>query len=254
MNVYILTDLEGVASFKDDTRGNARFYLKARALLTEEVNAAVRGCLQAGATEVVVWDGHGPGGVNPESLHEEAKLILGSEEPPNLALDRGWDALMFIGQHAMSLTPKGNLAHSYSSRVVREMRLNGCPIGEFGIRSYLAGCFGVPVVLLTGDEAACAEARALVPGIETVAVKEGLSLNCALSLSPGRARALIEAAASRALTGANVIQPLRLTPPFELTIEYVSPEVAQGAHRHGWERLGETTFRNVTDDFLEVAM
>jgi len=155
LRVYILTDLEGVAgvaSFRNDTHGDARFYTKARALLTEEVNAAVRGCLSAGATEVVVWDGHGPGGVNPESLHEEAKLILGSDEPPNLALDRGFDALMFIGQHAMSLTPKGNLAHSYSSRVIREMRLNGQPIGEFGIRSYLAGYFGIPVVLLTGTK------------------------------------------------------------------------------------------------------
>lgn len=256
MRVYILTDLEGVAgvaSFRDDTYADARFYREARRLLTEEVNAAVRGCLAAGATEVVVWDGHGPGGINPEGFHEEAKLLFGSDKPLHLGLDRGFDAAMFIGQHAMSGTPKGNLAHSYSSRTVHEMTLNGTPIGEFGIRTYLAGHFGVPVVLLSGDKAACEEAKHLLPEVKTVAVKEGLSLNCALSLSPKKAREIIQRGVQEALENRAKVEPLELDPPYEFTIEYLSAEEAQGAAGRGWERLSMTKVRKVTNDYLEIA-
>lgn len=256
MRVYILTDLEGVAgvaSFRNDTYADARFYREARRLLTEEVNAAVRGCLEAGAAEIVVWDGHGPGGVNPEGLHEEAQLLFGSDEPPQLGLDRGFDAAMFIGQHAMSGTPKGNLAHSYSSRTVREMTLNGTPIGEVGVRTYLAGHFGVPVVLLSGDRAACEEAKGLLPEIETVAVKEGISLNCALSLSPKKAREMIQQGVREALGNRAKVAPLKLEPPYEFTVEYLSAEAADRAAGGGWERLSATKVRKVSDDYLEIA-
>ena len=258
MRVYILTDIEGaagVASFQDDSYADGRFYLKARSLLTQEVNAAVDGALAAGATEVVVLDGHGSGAINPEELHEEAKLIHGRGPfPKGMLLDRGFDAMMFVGQHAMNNVPDGNLCHTYSSREIDEMRLNGVPIGEFGLRTYLAGYYGVPVVMLTGDEAACREARELVPAIVTVAVKEGLSRTRALSLSPAKARALIRQGAVRALSLRSEIKPVPPPPPpYRLEVRYLRAESAEKSEKAGARRVDDVTVAYESDDFLDIA-
>lgn len=256
MRVYILTDIEGaagVASFTNDTYEDGRFYLKARSLLTQEVNAAVDGALEAGATEVVVWDGHGPGAVNPEELHEEAKLLHGRGSPPKLLLDRGFDAMMFVGQHSMNNVPDGNLAHTYSSRDIDEMRLNAVPIGEFGLRTYLAGFYGIPVVMLTGDEAACREARALVPNIVTVAVKEGITREIALSVSPAKARALIRAGAVEALKRRAQIAPVPPPPPpYRLEIRYLRAESADRHAKSGARRVDLTTVAIESDNFVDI--
>ncbi len=256
MRVYILTDIEGsagVASFIDDSYADGRFHMKARSLLTQEVNAAVDGALEAGATEIVVWDGHGPGAINPEELHEEAKLLHGRGRPQNLLLDRGFDALMFVGQHAMNNVPDGNLAHTYSSRDIDEMRLNGVPIGEFGLRTYLAGHFDIPVVMLTGDEAACREARAMVPNIVTVAVKEGISRTLALTLSPAKARAMIREGAFEALTHRDRVKPIPPPPPpYRLEIRYLRAESAERSANGGARRVDLTTVAYESDDFLDI--
>ena len=104
MKVYIMTDIEGVAGVSEWAHGNPAgvYYERSKRLLTLEVNAAVEGALEAGATEILVWDGHGPGGLDPELLHPEAWLLQGKECPKGWGLDETFDAMFFVGQHAMS--------------------------------------------------------------------------------------------------------------------------------------------------------
>jgi len=257
MKLYILTDIEGVAgvaNFEDYSYPTGRFYLQSRRLLTLEVNAAVEGALAAGATDVVVLDGHGPGAINVEELHSEARLLHGSGYPPTLGLDASYDALFFVGQHAMSRAERAGLAHSYSSRTVEHVTLNGERIGEFGLRTILAGCFGIPVVLVTGDSATADEARRYVPNIEAVVVKESLNISCALSLSPEKARRLIRRGAERALHRKEDIAPYQPPPPYELVIEYQAEEHADRRMQSpGWERVDPVRVRKRTNDFLELA-
>jgi D-amino peptidase len=258
MKLYILTDIEGVAgvaNFEDYSYGTGRFYPQSRHLLTLEVNAAVEGALAAGADDILVWDGHGCGAINVEELHPEVKLLHGSGFPLTAGLDATFDALFFVGQHAMSRAERGGLAHSYSSRTIERISLNGEPIGEFGIRTLLAGHFGVPVVLVTGDGATRDEARRHVPNIEAVVVKESLNLTCAVTLSPLKARDLIRQGAGRALRRRHEIQPCTPAPPYELAIQYKAVEHAdRKAQTPGWERLDPFTVLRRSEDFLDVAM
>lgn len=258
MKLYILTDIEGVAgvaNFEDYSYGTGRFYPQSRHLLTEEVNAAVEGALAAGADEVLVLDGHGCGAINVEELHPEALLLHGSGYPTTCGLDETFDAMFFVGQHAMANAERAGLAHSYSSRTVEEMRLNGELIGEFGMRTLLAGLLGVPVVLVTGDQATAEEARRYVPEIEAVVVKQSLNLTSAITLSPRKARLLIREGAERALRRRAEIRPYRVEGPYELSIRYQAVEhAARKAQTPGWERVDPFTVRKVAADFMEIAM
>ena len=158
MKIYIMTDLEGVAGvvdFESQTYDTGKYYEKAKELLTAEVNAAVEGAMRAGATEILVCDGHGQGGIVPELIHPSAKLLHGRPIGRFWEIDSSkWDACFLLAHHAMNGTPDGNLNHTYSSKTIVKMLLNGTPIGEIGMNIYLAGWFGIPAVLITGDEAA----------------------------------------------------------------------------------------------------
>ncbi|MCM8762682.1 MAG: M55 family metallopeptidase, partial [Candidatus Omnitrophica bacterium] len=188
MRIYIMTDLEGVAGvvdFESQAYDTGKYYEKAKELLTEEINAAVDGAMRAGATEVLVCDSHGPGGIIPEMLHPSAKLLHGRPIGKFWEIDSSkWDGLFLLAHHSMNGTPDGNLNHTYSSKAIVKMLLNGSPIGEIGMNIYLAGWFGIPAVLVTGDEAACREARQYVPAIEAVSVKKGINRTTAISISP----------------------------------------------------------------------
>jgi len=226
MKIYIMTDLEGVAGvvdFETQAYETGKYYEKAKELLTAEVNAAVEGAIQAGAKEVLVCDGHGAGGIVPEELHPGAKLLHGRPIGKFWEIDNEkWDALFLLAHHSMNGTPDGNLNHTYSSKTVVKMLLNGKPIGEIGMNIYLAGWFGVPTVLITGDEAACREAKAYVPDIEAVPVKKGINRTCAISLSPVKAREKIKEGAYKAVKRIKEFSPVKLSGSCELVIEYIS--------------------------------
>jgi len=224
LKVWIMTDMEGVAgvfSF-DDASPSGRRYEKSRSLLTQEVNAAVEGALEAGATEVLVVDGHGPGGVDPEELHPDALLLAGRPLYPPWCLDRGFDAAFIVGQHALAGTEAAHLDHSYSHVSIQNIWLNGVRVGELGVIAAVAGSFGTATVLVTGDKAACAEAKRLIPGVETVAVKEALTYGSAIAVHPVKARRMIKEGAKRALARLDEIEPYTVKPPVELRIEYTT--------------------------------
>ncbi|MFC1558846.1 M55 family metallopeptidase, partial [candidate division KSB1 bacterium] len=185
LKIYIDSDLEGasgVVHFDRHSRATAPLFEQSKILLTKEINAAIEGLIEEGVSEIVLWDDHGPGGINIEYLHPAAKVAMGQGESILNTIDSSFDALIFIGKHPMSNTPNGNLAHSFSSKAINNIWLNGKLIGEVGWAVLMASYYNVPTIFLSGDDAVCDEIKDLIPNVETVAVKKGLGLNSALCL------------------------------------------------------------------------
>ncbi len=216
-----MTDLEGVAGVvqwenrKDESAPNLLMRRQKSRLLTGEVNAAVEGAFAAGATEVVVDDSHGGAyTIDFEHLDDRARIVHGRERPRIMAaMDESFDGMIFVGAHAMAGTKGGVLYHTMSW-TVREIRINSRPIGEIGIFMFVAGAFGVPTLMVTGDRAACREAEAHVPGITTVAVKEGYSRYSALCHTPATAREMVRKGTQEAIARRAKVRPFVLQPPF----------------------------------------
>jgi D-amino peptidase len=221
LKIYIMTDLEGVAGVvqwegrKDESPWNIHARKWKARLLTAEVNAAVDGAFAAGATEVVVDDSHGGAyTIDFEQLDGRARVLHGRDRPCIMAgLDESFAGMLVVGAHAMARTRGAVLYHTMSLET-REIRINGKPFGEIGIFAFVAGAFGVPTLMVTGDAAACREAATLVPGVMTVAVKDGLSRYSAISHSAMTARRMIREAACEAVRRRAAIKPMVLEPPF----------------------------------------
>lgn len=177
MKVYIMTDLEGVAGVinsRDWCFSDARCYPLACQLLTEEVNAAIDGFFAAGADEIVVQDGHGDGAIDVLRLDPRVKLQRGWHGPFPFGMDESFDVLASIGQHPKAGTEYGHLCHTGTMRVI-DYSVNGVSIGEFGQLTLMAAHFGLTPIFASGCLAFTKEAKSLVDGIETVAVKEGVT-------------------------------------------------------------------------------
>lgn len=176
--IYLCTDLEAVAGVLNSVDWcipGGQFFEEARHLLMGEINAAVAGFFDGGASEVTVLSGHGYEAMIPEELDERATLQRGYyPEIWPLRLDRGYDAFALIGQHAKAGTPFGHLTHTGSMNVI-DQRVNGLSIGEYGQGALCAKECGIPTIFASGDEALTFEAEALTPGVVTVAVKFGLN-------------------------------------------------------------------------------
>lgn len=221
MKIYVVTDLEGVSGVvefedrKDESPTNLALRQKYSRLLAGEVNAAIDGAFAAGATEVLVNDCHGGAyTIDFELLDPRATVIHGRARPTwMVGLDASFDAMFSLGVHAMARTRGGVLYHSMSAKV-REIRLNGKPIGELGLEAFCAGAVGVPLTLVSGDVAACREAEALIPNVATVAVKAGLSRYSASAHPPAKAREMIRRGAIKAMKRIKEVTPFVLEPPF----------------------------------------
>lgn len=240
MKLCVMTDIEGVAgvlNFQDWTGPGKLHYDLAREFLTLEVNAAVDGFFAGGATQVLVVDGHGPGGISVNLLDPRVEIQRGWLDGPwPLCVESTFDALAWVGQHAKAGTEYAHLAHTQSLAYLDES-VNGVSIGEFGELAMCASELGVRGIFASGDEALTKEAQALVPGIETVAVKRALCKGAdadltqeqyaratasARHLHPVRARELIRAGAERAMQRAKQEEfgIIPLTPPFDRVVKY----------------------------------
>jgi D-amino peptidase len=250
VKVFVVSDLEGVSGITKggQTSGGAPMYEESRRLYTEEINAAVRGARAAGATEIVVMDCHGAGdewtfnSLIPELLDEGCDFVVQDEWTEYTEfLESGVDAALFVGMHAMAGTRRGVMNHTVSGQVWQNLWFNGVLVGETGINAALCGTWGCPVLLVTGDVAACDEARGLLgSGLVTVPVKQGLGAQSARNVAPLRARALIEEGARRALEDLSAVDPFDPGSPCEIKVEYkntLAPDRLR--HRHGVERLGD---------------
>ncbi|MDW5325004.1 M55 family metallopeptidase [Plantactinospora sp. KLBMP9567] len=226
--VLISADLEGVSGVVHPTETNpgGYDYERGRALMTAEVNAAIAGVLDAEPdAEVSVADSHGPfRNLLPEELDGRVRLIRGRPRPLGMVagLEAGVEALLFVGYHARAGAGPAVLAHTISDAVL-DLRIDGRSVGEIGLNAAVAGHYGVPVVLLSGDDAACAELRDLVPEAVTVEVKRALGQAAAETLHPREARDRIRLAAAEAVRGRRRVRPVPTPTPVRIELDLYGP-------------------------------
>jgi D-amino peptidase len=228
MKVYISVDMEGIAgvSHPDPTGRGDRDYPAAVELMVGEANAAVAGAFDAGAAEVVVNDSHGGMfNLTPERMHAGARLVQG-QKPYSMveaAATAGFGVALFVGYHARAGHPRGTIAHTYSGAPTLTT-LDGRPVGEYGINGVYLGALGVPIGMVTGDDALAEEVADWLPGAERVVVKRAVSGHAADAMHPSKAREQVEAGArravERAIAGDPGIAPLVLPPPIRVGIDF----------------------------------
>ena len=260
MRLYVSSDIEGVAgvvSAAQTTPEGGAAYERARRFMTAEVQAAVHAAFDVGVASVLINDGHGPNtNLLIEDLDERVELLTGRPKPLNMmeGIDGGFDAALLLGYHARSGTRAAILDHAYLGSVGYDLRLAGEPVGEFAMNAMLAGHHGVPVVMVSGDDALVAEAKAWLPQIEAVAVKAAVSRTAARSVTPAAARSRIAEAVRRALTSDPSIGLLRPpTGPMPLDVTFLrtaQADVAELLPRS--ERLDGRTVRFVGETYPEV--
>jgi D-amino peptidase len=258
MEVFISVDMEGIAGVahgQQVTRGSDDFPAS-RALMTEEANAAIAGAFDGGAAVVVVNDSHGDMyNLLAERLDPRAELTLGSPKVP-LSMMQGlgpeFGVALFIGYHAGAGTEAAVLDHTYAGRSVYDVRVNGESWTEAELNAGVAGTFGVPVGLVTGDDKICAVVTKRLHGVRTVEVKEGYGATVARSLHPSNARRAIREAAAAAVAGAAELEPFAPSGPYAFEVDLMRSRMADlCALLPGSERLGARTVRFETNDYLE---
>ena len=233
MKILISVDIEGVAGVfhPEQTRAGNAEYERARRLMTAEANAAVRGALAGGATEVLVNDSHGGfRNLLPDELDPRAQAVLGKPRVLGMmaGVEPGCQGVFMIGYHARSQS-RGILAHTINSFAFARIWLNGQELGEAGIYGALAGEFGVPVLLASGDDVFAAETRPLLPQTRFVVTKTAQGHTSGISLSPHNACEAIEAAARdvmQAMQARGPSAPLQLTLPLQCRLQTQSTALA----------------------------
>ncbi|MEZ4524028.1 MAG: M55 family metallopeptidase [Thermomicrobiales bacterium] len=257
MKVLISADMEGTAGVSSwvhvtphegrSARATSSIeYERARSRMTREVNAAAEGAFEAGATGVVVADAHGgKRNLIPDELDSRIRFVTGSDNELGMmqAIDEdGIRAVFFTGYHARAGTPGGPLAHT-STGWVHDVRVNGTSMGEYGMNAIIAGHFGVPVALVTGDNLAVAQTRQLLgEGVVGVVTKQGYSLSSAQHLAPADACGRIRAGAVEALGKLDELHSYSL--PDEATVEIDLDHQARAdscSYLPGVTRAGERT-------------
>lgn len=260
MRIFISADMEGISGVAVGAHvqpGHAE-YQRMRRLMTADVNAAVQGALDAGAEHVVVSDGHGPmTNLLIEELHPAADLISGSNrllcQMEGIDDPAGFDAVFLVGYHQREGGGDGILNHTLMGRLVYEVRLNGEPVDEAAINGAIAGAFGVPVALVTGDDAVCADAESRFEGVLTAPVKQALDRVTARSLGLERARALIQGRAGAAVEAVRrrQVQPYRVEPPVTFEVDFKRTACARACTLFpGVERRGPRTVAVTAGDVV----
>ena len=227
MKVYLSADMEGITGVVDaeDVQPPGRDYERGRVLMTEDVNAAIRGAYAAGATDVLVNDAHGPmRNLLPDLLDPRAQLIKGRPKPMGMmeGLTAEHDAVLCIGYHARAGV-LGVLSHSFMGHEIEDIWLDDEVTGEIGLFHAAAAAYGVPVALLTGDDTACDEMKAWDPSVATVPVKFAKDRFAAQLVPVAEAQGAIETTTTQAL--AALTPATRPTGPRTLAVRWQSASV-----------------------------
>lgn len=259
LKIYISADMEGVAgAVTGDQLGPSGFeYGAFREIMTREVLAAIDAARAMGATEILVSDSHGNGeNLLLELLPDDVQLVRSWPRPLMMmeGIDETFDAALLVGYHSSTANPRGVRAHTMSSAHLTALRVNGVDMPEAGISALIAGHFGVPVVMISGDDAIAAEATALLGDLETAVVKWSYGFHSARTLMPAPAREAIADATRRALARRGDFQPYRLDGPLELEIgfkNYMPAELL--AYLPNVDRVDSHTVRFVAADPVELS-
>jgi D-amino peptidase len=237
MKILIAADMEGITGVVswDHVNPSHTEYARFRRLMTGDVNAAIRGAFEGGASEVTVSDGHNLGrNILIEDLDPRARLNSGTPSPFSMVqgVDKGVSGVIFIGYHARIGSQNAILEHTWSDERVANLLINGQPFGEIGLNAAVSGHFGAPVLMISGDQTACAEATALLGEVETAIVKTASSRMAAELLPPAVAQEKIQVRARKAvqrLANGEAPKPLRLQTPITMAIDFVQSEMADKA-------------------------
>ncbi len=255
MKVYIMTDLEGPAMIStwqqvlDEVPAEKE---RSEYFLTGEVNACVDGILDFDAeAQVVVWDAHGYDGIDEMKFHPNAKLIAGKGINAPYSLDESFDALMFVGQHAM-MGERGTLCHTYRPETIEYYKINAVEMGEFGCRALMAGTLGVPTVMVTGDDVTIVEAQDLIPNIVGAVVKWSLGREVAMHLSHEAACKLIRQKATEACAKITEIEPYYFPGPYTFEARMQEGCSVQRYLRPGAEVIDKRTVRFTEEDICKL--
>jgi D-amino peptidase len=265
MKVLISVDMEGISGVatRRETAtgwptgaGKGNDYERARAWMTADANAAIAGACEAGATEILVADAH-DGMLNLiwEDLDSRAELIRGYENRDGgmvEGIDSSCDAVFFVGYHARAADARGILSHTFNGPdVLWDVRLNGEPASEARFNALVAGQFGVPVALVTGDDVICEETRCWLPHVETAVVKYAIDRFTARCLPQPTALERIRTAASRAIGRLSDMSPYAMDQPITLEMVFGDSSMASAACRiPGVERSSARTIRYTARDAL----
>ncbi|MBN2354966.1 M55 family metallopeptidase [candidate division KSB1 bacterium] len=258
MRIYISADMEGVNGvvLREHIDPSCKEYDIARQWMTAEVNAAVEGAVAAGATDVVVNDSHHHmANLLVDKLHPAARLVCGPGKPFSMVqdLDDSFAAAFFIGYHAKFGTPTAVQDHIFAYSQYHGVWINTIAVGELGLNAGMAGHFGVPVALVSGDKAVCEEARALNKKIHTVAVKEGRGRHNALCYPFTQTVAAIRAESEKAARNAKTIAPVRFDPPLILKVQFQKVELADYASLlPSSKRMDAFTLCCEVDDYAQL--
>jgi len=260
MRVYISVDMEGIGGIVEEKQISSDefgsgYRQEARELLTGEVNAAIEGALEGGATAVTVNENHSGRELILERLHPTARVIQGNTKPLETldTIDDGYDALFLVGIHARSYTPKSVLAHTWWPGVTDEWRVNGTVIGEIGFNALLAGHFGVPTALVTSDDGGVAEAQELLGDVEGVTVKWSRSHAAAVGVHPTEAQRLVREGAAKAVRERDRFKPFSLGTPVAFEIDFGKAAMADRVCIvKPFERTGPRTVTIQADTFEEA--
>lgn len=257
MELYISADIEGISGVTNNEHqsSSGRLHAQAQRWMTADVNAAIEGACEAGIEEVLVKDAHGSAlNILPDELDERATLIQGWNVGDGMmaGLRQNHDLAFLVGYHPMAGTPDGVLAHTWTG-ALKSLVINGTEMGEMGLSALFAGALDVPIGLITSCETGRRQALELLPWVEAVAVKKGLTQSAAEVLPIKRARELIRGGAKRAVERVGELQPLRLEGPVTAEVTWSEPRRAETcALVPGVEQTGTHTNRLVADDQLSA--
>lgn len=231
MRVHITADMEGVATLAHDSQADAKGpdFQRMREIMTGEVKAAVEGARDGGADRIVICDAHDTGrNLLIEQLDDDVEVVEGTAYDLGMmsGISSEFDASFQIGYHSMRHTHAGVIGHTYTYSVTKA-KLNGVLVGESGLSAAIAGHFGVPLVFVSGDLHAVAQAKQLVKGVIGVPTKEGVGLWGVRTLTPQKARERIRRGAKEALAKASSVKPYVVRKPVRLEVELESPLMAQ---------------------------
>jgi D-amino peptidase len=259
LKIYISADMEGIGgAVTSEQLGPSGFeYSRFREFMTAEVNAAIEGALAAGASEILISDSHGNGqNLLIDRLPDDVLVVRSWPRPLMMmeGIDESFDGVIFVGYHTSTTNTRGVRAHTISSGNLTAVRLNGVPMPEAGINAAIAGHFGVPILMITGDDAIVAEAQGLLGDIEGAVVKWSYGFHSARTRTPAAAVALIRETAERAVARAGERAPYRLEGPVELEVSfknYMPSEIL--SYLPIVDRVDSHTIRFVGQDMVEVS-
>jgi len=259
LKLYISADMEGLVGVVTDQQlGPDGFeYAKAREFMTNEVLAAIEAAREMGVTEILVSDSHGNGqNLLIDRLPEDVKVVRSWPRPLMMmeGIDESFDAAIFIGYHAGTTNPDGVRAHTMSSANLADIRLGGRTMPEAGVSAAIAGHFGVPVIMISGDDAAVEETRALLGDVEGAVVKWNHSFHSATTLTPTAAYRRIGESVKAALGRLGDFEPFVLPEPIALEVTFKNYRPSQLlAYLPIVDRIDAHSIRFVGRDMVEIS-